>query len=99
MPKRLPACWAAKDLGGGCHNLVCCNIQFLAMVTGHCLFVGVRLAVPSSFASRNRAMRVRQAVPLQLGRQSRWPIVKGYATLVYSRNLHSYCAVEGGTDG
>jgi hypothetical protein len=31
---------------------VFCNIQFLALITGHCLVVGVRLAVPSSFLSR-----------------------------------------------
>ena len=53
--------------------LVCCNIQFLTMVAGHCLVVGVRLAVPSSFLSRDRATRVRQAVPLQPGRQRRAP--------------------------
>jgi hypothetical protein len=42
---------------------LCCNIQFLTMVTRHCLVVGVRLAVPSLW--RDRTKRVRQAVPLQ----------------------------------
>jgi hypothetical protein len=57
---------------------VCCNIQFLTMVTGHCLAVGVRLAVPFWFsrAIRMKMNRVLQAVPLQPGRQGRWPIVK-----------------------
>jgi hypothetical protein len=56
--------------------LVCCNIQFLTTATGHCLVVGVRLAVPSWFGRAIRMKRVRQAVPLQPGRQSRWLIVK-----------------------
>jgi hypothetical protein len=56
--------------------LVCCNIQFLTMVTGHCLDVGVRLAVPSWIGSAIEMKRVRQAVPLHPGRQSRWQLSK-----------------------
>jgi hypothetical protein len=48
--------------------LVCCNIQFLTIVTGHCLVVGVRLAVPFWFGRTIKMKRVRQAVPLQPGR-------------------------------
>ena len=59
-----PQCCGAKDV-------------ILTIVAGHCLVVGVRLAVPSSFLSRDRTQRVRQAVPLQPGRQGCWPIVKG----------------------
>jgi len=50
--------------------------KFLPMVAGHYLVVGVRLAVPIWSGRAIRMKRVRQAVPLQPGRQSRWPIVK-----------------------
>ncbi len=49
------------------------------LLTQNCLVVGVRLAVPSSFLSRDRTKRVRQAVPLQPGQESHWPIVKSQA--------------------
>jgi hypothetical protein len=52
--------------------LVGCNIQFLTLVTGHCLDVGVRLALPSWIGGAIEMKRVRQAVPLHPGRQSRW---------------------------
>ena len=72
-----PIQFSEKSRGGRNQNpLVCCNIQFLTMGTGHCLVVGVRLAVPSWFGRAMKMKRVRQAVPLQPGRQSRWPIVK-----------------------
>ncbi|MGO8813589.1 MAG: hypothetical protein ACLQVG_02845, partial [Terriglobia bacterium] len=58
---------AREQLG----KLVCCNIQFLTMVAGHCLVVGVRLAVPSWLGRAIKMQRVRQAVPLQPGRQRR----------------------------
>jgi hypothetical protein len=63
--------------------LACCNIQFLTMVMGHCLHLGVRLAVPSWIGGATEMKRVRQAVPLRPGRQSRWHLskVKCYATL------------------
>src|SRR5208337_596961 len=68
--------------------LVCCNIQFLTMVRGHCLVVGVRLAVPPRFGRAIEMKRVRQAVPLQPGRQSRWPIVKSQVSL-----LSAFCSL------
>jgi hypothetical protein len=45
---------------------------------GATIFVGVRLAVPSWYGRVIGMKRVRQAVPLQPGRQSRWPFVKSY---------------------
>jgi len=57
-------------------TLVRSNIQFLTMVTRRRLAAGVRLAVPSWFGRAIEMKRVRQAAPLQPGRQSQWPIVK-----------------------
>jgi hypothetical protein len=44
--------------------------------------VGVRLAVPFWFGRGTKMKRVRQALPLQPGRQSRWQLskVRRYAT-------------------
>ncbi len=57
------------------------------------LAVGVRLAVPSWFGGAIEMKRVRQAAPLQPGRQSQWPIVKSQVlrgTSSYATGIASF---------